>query len=132
MVPSNVLDKHTIHLGKSDIVPRAAIDEHALWDWIPSDDGTDTGNAESVRSQVLACAPANTIGYLLRGSNPSTRPGSYVFPARERLSHRSNSRLSNIPYYVLKPFELPCVPWGGHLRRRIRNGAWHRLGQSES
>lgn len=113
MVTSADLDRHTIHLSQFDIVPRAAFDEHALWEWIPLGDGTDTGNAESVMRQVLACAPANAVGYCLRTSNAPTGPGTFVFPPRERVSRRSDGGISNIPYYALKPFELPCVPWAG-------------------
>lgn len=105
-----------IDLSRNATVPRAAFDKHALVLWIPAADDPDSGSADYLQREVLSRAPAGAIGYMLGTSGAPQEPGPFVFPPKHEFSRRANRGLSDIPFYSLSPFELPCVPWAGTYR----------------
>lgn len=96
------------------VVPRAAWDEQALWEFIPAAEGSLDGSSADLANQIALRAPNGALGYLLATSRSPHGDGSFLFPVPERMTRRLDGSLSDRPYYRLNPYETPMVPWPGY------------------
>ena len=116
LVRSDVPDGQTVFIGADLVTPRAAFDKEAVWleGYSPGD--SDLGSPAYLQREIIARAPAQAIGYHLTPLQPAPGWATGTFPPCEQFSRRSNGGISDVPYYLLHPFEPPCVPWLGEYR----------------
>lgn len=95
------------------VVPRAAWDEQALWEFIPAAEGSQAGSSADLANQIALRAPAGALGYLLSTSRSPHGNGSFLFPVPDQMTRRLDGTLSDRPYYRLDPYETPMIPWPG-------------------